>query len=124
MPLFNGTNIFGYNVKIRTVVGEIRRQENDFPGLNGTESLTLGTAGCTTMAEGLLAGNGSAGLQSAEFLFRTYYDGNAYALVDSYGTTWNNVILKVFEPQGRIFQSPSGFYFRTYSAVFDHLTVS
>ena len=124
MPSFGGVAIFGRASKIATGDLEYKVQENEFPAVSGVESLKMGSRGLFTTAEGLLYGATAAGLATAEATFRSYRDGNAYALVDSFGATWNNVRLDVFTPQGRIIQDTLGIYYRTYTARFRHLSAS
>lgn len=124
MPSFNGVAIFGAAVKMATGDLEVARQETGFPGLNGVESLAMGSRGLFTTAEGVLYGNSAGGLQSSESTFRSYRDGNSYVLVDSFGGSWNNVVMDAFEPQGRIIQDSYGNYWRTYRARFKHLSAS
>jgi hypothetical protein len=122
MPSFGGSAIFGRGVTI--VTGDLiqQRQTNEFPGLNGIESLTMGSRGLMTQVKGTLFAANSALLSTAEAIFRSYRDGNAYQFVDNYGATWNNVVLDSYEPQGRVSQTPDGFYLRSYIARFQHLS--
>jgi hypothetical protein len=122
MPSYGGAPIFGFAVTMATGDYELRRQENEFPGISGVESLTLGASGLFTEVDGTLAGSGSAGLAAAEGTFRSYKDGVARVLVDNYGESWGNVVLDTFQPQGRVKQDPGGNFFRSYKSRFRHLT--
>lgn len=124
MPSFGGLPIFGFGVVIVTGDIELRRQENTFPGINGLESLTLGSSGLYTDVDGNLSGSDASALASAEATFRSYRDGNPYTLVDSYGAAWGNVLLEAFSPQGRICQTSAGAFHRPYKARFRHLSTS
>jgi len=96
-------------------------QENAFFGVNGIESLDGGQRGRFTEVKGLLYGASAADLQFAEILFRSYNDGFAYVLVDSYGGTWPYVKLETFDPQPRIKQDVYGSFYRAYTARLRHL---
>jgi len=124
MASFNGVSIFGRAASFVTGDLILQRQENEFAGVDGVETLTLGSRGLMTEVSGLLTGATSADLATAESTFRSYRDGNAYNLVDSYGTTWANVVLETFRPEGRIRQDGYYGYLRPYRAVFRHLTTS
>ena len=124
MPTYGGSSIFGRSVKFVTEDLNLERQENAFPGLNGVESLTVGERGLYTNVTGLLVGATASDLGTAESTFRSYRDGIARTLVDSYSASWSNVVLESFNPQGRIRQDPSYGYLRPYSARFRHLTSS
>ena len=89
MASFNGVSIFGRAASFVTGDLILQRQENEFAGVDGVETLTLGSRGLMTEVSGLLTGATSADLATAESTFRSYRDGNAYNLVDSYGTTWD-----------------------------------
>lgn len=122
MPTFNGVDIFGAGCSMAT--GDLGRdeQENSYCGLNGIESLDHGDRGLVTECSGVLYGATSGDLDSFEITFRSYRDGNAYTLVDSYGDAWQNVKMASFRPSGRIRQDPGGYYYRQYSATFRHMT--
>lgn len=124
MATFGGSDIFGRAVTIVTEDLQLDRQENAFCGLNGVESLTIGERGLFSTATGLLVGSTSGDLAAAENTFRTYRDGIARTLVDTFGNSWSNVILEAFAPQGRVRQDAYHGYFRTYTARFRHLTSS
>lgn len=121
MPSFGGAAIFGRGVSMATQDNPLERQENAFPGLDGVESLTLGQRGRFTVVTGVLFGALASDLESAEATFRSYNDGVARTLVDSYGGSWDYALLETFEPQGRIFQDGYYGYGRRYVARFRHL---
>ena len=56
MATFGGASIFGRAVKVSTVRDPVERQENGYSGLNGVESLSLGSRGGTSTVTGLLTG--------------------------------------------------------------------
>jgi hypothetical protein len=121
MPSFGGTNIFGTAVSMNTEDHPREKQVNSFFGVSGLETLDGGSRGRYTHASGLLFGSSAVALATAEALFRSYNDGIARILVDTFGTSWSNVRLESFLPQGRVKQSPYGYYFRPYHARFFHL---
>jgi hypothetical protein len=122
MPSFGGVNIFGYAVKMKTGDLAQERQENSFPGLNGVESLTMGSRGLYTVVTGVLFGFGGAGLGTVQSIFRSYRNGNAYVLFTTLFQTWNNVVLESFEPEGDPFQDGAGNWHERYQAKFRHLS--
>jgi hypothetical protein len=121
MASFGGTSIFGTAVSMVTADNPRETQLNAFFGLSGLESLDGGMRGRYTSVTGLLYGDSSAFLAAAEGTFRSFNDGIARTLVDTLGEIWANVCLVSFQPQGRIRQSPSGVFFRSYKARFLHL---
>ena len=121
MSSFGGTNIFGTAVSMSTADNPRENQLNAFFGLSGLESLDGGSRGRVTHVGGLLFGFSPSSLASAEALFRSFNDGVARPLMDTLGMTWPNVRLQMFQPQGRVRQSPGGLFFRSYKARFLHL---
>lgn len=121
MPSYGGINIFGTAVTMRTADNPRETQVNSFFGLSGLETLDGGLRGRSTQVSGLLYGNTPAQLAAAEALFRSFNDGGARDLVDTLGTLWPSVRLGSFQPQGRVWQSPGGVFYRPYSARFLHL---
>lgn len=121
MATYGGIDIFGRAYSI--VPGDIQldRQENGFPGLNGVESLTLGQRGLMIQVTGTLFDTGANDLGVIEQAFRSYKDGIARDLVDTLATTFPNVVLESFSPQGMHRQTPAGIRFRKYTAVFKQL---
>ena len=98
-------------------------QKNAFPGVSGIESLDLGLRGRVTTVSGRLGAASIPLLAAAEALFRSYNDGRAYVLYDNCGTTWANVKLDRFAPQGRVQVGlfNGALYSRRYEATFFHL---
>lgn len=121
MATFGGASIFGRAVKVSTVRDPVERQENGYSGLNGVESLSLGSRGGMTTVIGLLTGAATSDLEAAEETIRSYNDGIARTLVDSYGISWVYVVLVDYQPQGRIVRDPYRGYCRPYVARFRHL---
>ena len=122
MASYAGVPIFGVAVSMSTADNPRDSQVNAFFGVNGVECLDGGFRGRVTRVRGVLYGQSSLLLASAEGLFRSYNDGVARVLVDNLGTVWGNVRLLSFMPYGRIRQSPDGTYFRAYQAQFLHLS--
>src|SRR5438067_2091534 len=108
MASFGGVSLFGTSVSMSTADNPRERQLNAFFGLGGLERLDGGSRGRVTQVTGLLYGNSPYALAAAESLFRSFNDGVARPLVDTLGSTWANVCLESFQPQGRIRQSPAG----------------
>lgn len=121
MALFGGTNVFGTAVSMATADNPRENQLNAYFGLSGLESIDGGGRGRATQASGLLHGRSPGELAAAEARFRSFNDGIARPLTDTLGLVWPNVRLVFFQPQGRVRQSPSGVFFRSYQARFLHL---
>ena len=121
MASFGNVNLFGIAVTMSTADHPREKQINSYFGLSGLETLDGGSRGRVTSVGGVLAGASPLALAQAEATFRTYSDGLTRNLVDSLGTTWSNVRLESFQPQGRVRQSPQGIFFRSYRAHFLHL---
>jgi hypothetical protein len=123
-PTFNGVPMFGSAWKMQAcVINPMAVQSNDFPGLNGTEELNQGLRGAFTMVSGVLTGETAEGLNAYENLFRSYYDGRAYVLVDQFDNYWPNVKLEVFQPEDRIVRYADGSFGRRYTARFRHISI-
>ena len=121
MASYGGVAIFGAAVVMTTSDNPREAQVNSFFGINGLESLDGGFRGRITKVQGVLYGQSSLILSSAEGLFRSYNDGVARMLVDTLGSIWPNVRLLTFQPTGRVGQSADGTYFRAYQAQFLHM---
>ena len=121
---FNGQPIFGASVScLGPAINPRRSQENYYPGVLGVESLDMGDQGAFTTVSGRLYGSTPFALNAARLFFLSFYDGNAYVLVDNLGAVWPNVKLVSFEPEGRGEPDPDlGYSFR-YTARFFHLTL-
>ena len=123
MPSFNGDLIFGSVVVMKTSDNPRGEQQNAYPGLSGLESLDQGLRGRFTTVTGLLIGPDAPTLNALLGLFRSYNDGNAYVLVDSFGNAWSNVKYDAFEPEDQVKRRASdGAYYQTYTARFKHLS--
>jgi hypothetical protein len=106
----------------RTYGNPHARQVNEYPGVNGLEVLNLGSRGGTTEAEGLLYGDTLLDLAAAFGTFIGYVrDGGAYTLEDSFGVSWDSVILVDFRPDGLAKLFTDGGFCRAYKAVFLHI---
>lgn len=121
---FNGSSIFGVVFSMATQDNPRSEQQNAFPGVSGVESLDLGKRGRVTAVSGRLGASTIGGLATLEALFRSYNDGLAYVLYDNCGTTWANVKLHRFAPEGRVQIGllDGALYSRKYEATFTHLT--
>ena len=121
MASYGGVGIFGAAVSMSTSDNPRESQVNSYFGINGLESLDGGFRGRITRVHGVLYGQSSQLLASAEGVFRSYNDGVARLLIDTSGAIWPNVRLLTFQPLGRIRQSADGTCFRAYRAQFLHL---
>lgn len=100
MATFNGTDL-GIIEEPATMPAPNDFQLNAYPGVNGIEALNLGSRGGTSMYKAALYASTPANLDALFAVFRGYVQaGGASTLVDAYGTTWTNVILRNFRPTG------------------------
>jgi len=123
MPSFNGELIFGLSPTIVTGVKELKTQENEFFGVNGTESLGGGFSRRRTMASGIHVCSDLAELAGIQALFDSYNDNYAYVLVDTAGRVWYNVMLKSFMPLEKYYIDDRGRFIQKFSAEFMHLSL-
>lgn len=96
-------------------------QRNEFFGLNGQERLDGGSRGGMTVVTGVIIGDDMAAFVAAWQDFLAKWDGEAYELEDTEGTTHPQAVLMEFAGQGRLRQDVEGRFFRPYTARFDHL---
>ena len=121
MATFNGQDIFGTSLTMKTTPAEVARQQSTAPGTNGIAEIVQGQRGGMTTCSGRLWGVDAAGLGAAESLFMSYYDGQKYALFDTLGRTWLYVTLQSFEPDDTpVVRDPVFGCSRRYRAVFFH----
>ncbi len=116
---FNGVNIFGETVVMRTSDNPRATQQNAFAGVSGVETLDHGSRGRHTFAQGVHAGVGLGGLANVQETCRSYRDGRAYILLDTRGVTWLYVQLVSYEPEGPIRVVP-GYCTQRYTLRFFH----
>jgi hypothetical protein len=111
-----------------TTVGTQRAEMvNSFFGVDGVERIDGGFRGHTTVCRGRLrglkSGGGADDLLAAIGAFRELFDGRSYVLVDSFGYSWNNVVMEAFDLDANagVQQTPRE-YFQMYTAAFRHLS--
>jgi hypothetical protein len=124
MATLDGYPIFGGAVSMMTADNTRDRQKNIYVGINGIEALDQGLHGRYTTVSGRFVetAGGVGAIASAEAAFRGFNDGQTHTLVDTMGTTWLNVMLESFEPQGKVELWGNGYTSRRYTARFLHLT--
>jgi len=110
MATYNGEDIFGYAVTMIHVLNPTAEQLNAFFGLNHQQALWGGQRGRAFEVTGLLHGADATALNNAEALYHSYIDGRARTLVDTRGRTWSSVLVKQFQPGGKVLQDNRGFY--------------
>jgi hypothetical protein len=110
MATYAGIDIFGFSVSMVHVLNPTAEQLNAFFGLNGQQALWGGMRGRAFEVDGVLFGVSVAALNNAEALYHSYIDGRARVLVDTRGRSWSDVLVKQFQPQGRVRQDARGFY--------------
>lgn len=107
---YNGEAIFGLAVTMPHVVNPPAEQLNAFFGVSGQQSLFGGMRGRVFEVSGVLFGVTLMELNNAEGLFLSYIDGIARVLVDTRGRAWPSVIVRTFQPNGRVIRDARGFY--------------
>lgn len=124
-PTLDGNAVFGVGVKAPgPSFGEPRLQKGQYPGLLGTEVLTMGDNGAYSTVTGILCGATPGALASALTALRAFYDGAEHVLVDAQGESWPNCIMEAFEPANECgFDNVFGFT-RGYTCRFFHQTLS
>lgn len=122
VPLFDGVPIFGAICVVRTDGFSRGQQITATFGLDGLGAQDAGDRGGTTVIVGTLVGDGLTGLAAAEALIRSYADGQPHTLTDSTGTTWQDVILRTYQPLGRLRQTPDYHLLRDYKCTLLHLS--
>lgn len=119
MASFAGTDL-GIVEICNTDLAPKERQINTYPGVNGLQLVDHGTRGAVTSLRGVLSSSSRSGLASALGVFRTYQSvGGKATLVDTFGSSWTDVILVRFRPTGMIYPKPGGFCTK-YEAEFLH----
>lgn len=104
MATLDGQLVFGAAVKISHSPHRNAHQIAEFAGVNGTLSTFMGTRGRTFAVEGLFYGETADDCIAADALMRTFADGAAHTLVDTYGRVWANMIIF----RGEIENGPGG----------------
>src|SRR5215207_6501495 len=110
MALYDGTNIFGFAVKMMMVENPTAEQLNAFFGLHGLQAIFGGLRGRTFTVDGVFFGVYVAALNASRALWFSYVDGIARDLVDQYGDTWPQVLVKPFQPANRVLYDARGYY--------------
>ena len=120
---YGGNAIFGEAETIVHAVNPSAQQLNEFFGVSGRQSLWGGFRGRVFMANGVLFGSGTAGINAVEAAFASYAgDGVARVLIDARGRAWPSVLCESFSPDGRVkLDANSGMYFFAYKATFTGL---
>ena len=100
MATFNGTDL-GIIEEPATVAAGNDFQFNSYPGVNGVETLSLGSRGGNSYYRGALYAANPAYLDALFAVFRGYVSaGGTATLVDANGTVWTDVIMLSFRPVG------------------------
>lgn len=89
-------NLFGAATRANYGPIPVVRQENQFFGLNGTQSLHGGTRGVQITVQGVLVGSSPGEVVDAESTLNSYVDGVGRTFVDNFGRTYHNVIVTSF----------------------------
>lgn len=105
---YGGNAIFGWSVTCLHVQRPSEVQLNAFFGASGVQRLWGGGRGRAFLVSGLLVGSDIADLTAAEANFRSYDDGIARVLTDTWGRSWPRVVYGTMEPTDRILQLAGG----------------
>ena len=120
---FNAIDM-GPAVQVVTMPAPNELQVNAYPGVNGLEVINHGSRGGTSHAEGWCYGADLTSLAAAEQTWRGMVTaGTVATLVDTLGTSWANVRITLFQPQGRVLPAVflgTGGFVRRYRMEFLH----
>lgn len=122
--LLDGQDVFGFVMKFANPPNPVARQLNEYPGVDGLQAVVLGARGGTSEVEGAWVGPDLATIAAFEATALAYQqDGGAYTLLDPYGTTWANVCLESYHPDGKVYYvvSAGGGVARRYTMRLLHL---
>jgi hypothetical protein len=122
VPTYGGAAIFGFAPVVVIQDSEPARQENAYPGIDGVESLHMGTRGRFAVVTGVLTAASPADLTVNENVFRLLKDGIPRPLMDTSGYTWYWAVVQSFDPEGARKVDGKWGYHRPYRAVFRLLT--
>lgn len=122
MPSFAGVNIFGASCRMATSNDERATQTNAYFGLQGVETIDGGFRSRTTVATGIIYGNTLGSLAANIETARALDDGQYRTLVDTAGTSWQDVRIRSLQFDQNGFAHSQLGYCRRYQAVFAHLT--
>jgi hypothetical protein len=119
-PTYGGLPIFGRSPIVLVQDTDPARQENAYPGINGIESLPMGTRGRFIVVTGTHVAPTPAELVSAQNFFRSFKDGRPRPLMDTAGYIWPWAELQTFDPLNR--RIIEGWYgsVQDFRAVFRH----
>ena len=97
MPIYDGSGtLFGVATSVHYGQNQAVRQENQFFGLTGTQSLHGGTRGTPIQVKGVLVGSTIEDVGAAEQLLNSYVDGVPRTFVDNFSRTYDNVVVTGF----------------------------
>lgn len=105
---YGGDNIFGLSVICVHVQRPSEVQLNAFFGTSGVQRLWGGGRGRVFLINGFLAGSDMSDLTAAEANFRSYDDGIARVLTDTWGRSWPRVVYGHMEPTDRVMRLAGG----------------
>lgn len=123
MPVFNSLSFFGVVQTERSVNTPNDVQLNAFPGVNGLQSLNMGSRGGRTAVRGTLFGANAAELETLQQTFRNLLAARTVAAyVNDAGTNLGPSYLEMFQPlDEEIAWYPGWGWGLEYVAVFVHL---
>jgi len=96
----DGDPVFGQANQVRMNPHPNAQQINAFFGVTGLQTLYGGGRGRTFMVSGVLVGEARSDIVNARADLLSYADGQTHTLVDTDGTSWDNVIFRgEFQPE-------------------------
>lgn len=97
MPIYDGSpSLFGVATNVTYGPIPAVRQENQFFGLDGTQSLHGGIRGTQINVRGVLVGETIDDVGDAQVLLNSYVDGVGRTFVDNFGRSYANVLVTSF----------------------------
>lgn len=94
MATLDGQFVFGAAVRIAHTPHPNSHQIVSFPGLNGQASSYMGSRGRLFVVDGCFFGDTAYDCIQAEYVMRTFADGQGHELVDTFDRAWAPVIFR------------------------------
>ena len=119
---FNGSSIFDTAVVMATSSNPAQVQVNSYPGINGIETINLGSRGRVTEVRGFLTGLSVSDVSTKAGNFRNLVESATVGtLITTDGLTYPYAYFARFQEVDRLLQTSGGGYMRAYTATLVHL---
>ncbi|WP_165072129.1 hypothetical protein [Paludisphaera rhizosphaerae] len=116
---YDGFPLFGSAVCCRMVPDANAGQAAAYFGIPGVQSIDGGGRGRAFFISGVFTGATTLDIRAAEAALDSYGDGRPRVLIDTFGTSWANVIYKrEYQPGNRLLFLPDGGYALDFKCIF------